>query len=139
MNKPTAFILGLAFTMYDTYCESVGGKAFNGDPLPPANEFFADETKTKQSKAWLDAAEAASIYSGSVPPTDPTETFMDRLIKEHKELEDRHEKLLSFLIRDNAKEIVGVVQHELMTEQSNHMNQYRNTLEKRIDDLKTKN
>lgn len=46
----------LAHRMYDLYCKEVGGKAFNGDPLPSAKEFFADETKTKQSSAWLAVA-----------------------------------------------------------------------------------
>jgi hypothetical protein len=51
--------LTLASKMYDAYCEEVGGKAFNGDPLPKAIEFFADPTKTKQSNAWLIAADTA--------------------------------------------------------------------------------
>ena len=49
----------LAHKMYDTYCASVGGKAFNGDPLPLAVEFFADETKQKQANAWRDTAQVA--------------------------------------------------------------------------------
>lgn len=67
MDKPTAFILGLAMAMYDTYCESVGGKAFNGDPLPNSSEFFNDPTKQKQAKGWLDAAKAAAEYAGELP------------------------------------------------------------------------
>ena len=46
----------LAKLMYDGYCEAVGGKAFNGDPLPKSNEFFEDETKQKQANAWIKAA-----------------------------------------------------------------------------------
>ncbi len=37
---------------YDNYCAAVGGKAFNGDPLPPASEFFEDPAKTKQANAY---------------------------------------------------------------------------------------
>ena len=51
--------LTLAKNMYTAYCEKVGGVAFNGDPLPTADEFFTDETKTKQSNAWLAAADVA--------------------------------------------------------------------------------
>lgn len=51
--------LELAYIMYDTYCEAVGGKAFNGDPLPGSKEFFSDESKSKQSKAWIATAEVA--------------------------------------------------------------------------------
>jgi hypothetical protein len=49
----------LAHKMYDDYCEAVGGKAFNGDPLPKSQEFFSDPNKTKQSNAWIVAAETA--------------------------------------------------------------------------------
>ncbi len=49
----------LAHKMYDDYSEAVGGKAFNGDPLPKSEEFFNDPTKTKQSGAWIVAAETA--------------------------------------------------------------------------------
>lgn len=45
--------------MYDAYCEKVGGKAFNGDPLPKSEEFFADKTKEKQVNAWISAADVA--------------------------------------------------------------------------------
>jgi hypothetical protein len=45
--------------LYTVYCQSVGGKAFNGDPLPSWGEFVTDPTKEKQSKAWLDTADAA--------------------------------------------------------------------------------
>lgn len=49
----------LAKTMYTAYCAAVGNKAWNGDPLPTWDEFYADETKTKQVEAWLAAADAA--------------------------------------------------------------------------------
>jgi len=49
----------LAYKMYDNYCEVVGGKAFNGDPLPKSDEFFNDPNKTKQSNAWIVAAQTA--------------------------------------------------------------------------------
>lgn len=46
----------LAHKMYDKYCASVGGVAFNGDKLPDSREFFADQIKSKQANAWRDAA-----------------------------------------------------------------------------------
>tara|TARA_R110000765_G_scaffold320270_3_gene412276 strand:+ start:518 stop:700 length:183 start_codon:yes stop_codon:yes gene_type:complete len=49
----------IAKELYSSYCEAVGGVAYNGDPLPTADDFFADESKTKQSNAWLVAAERA--------------------------------------------------------------------------------
>lgn len=52
----------LAKTMYTVYCENVGGKAFNGDNLPSAEEFFNDETKTKQANAWRETAKAATRF-----------------------------------------------------------------------------
>lgn len=46
----------LAKKIYTTYCEAVGGKAYNGDPLPDAETFFNDPTKEKQANAWRLAA-----------------------------------------------------------------------------------
>ena len=43
----------IAKQLYTTYCEAVGGKAFNGDPLPDWETFSSDETKKKQSNAWI--------------------------------------------------------------------------------------
>lgn len=45
----------LAKKVYDTYCKAVGGKAFNGDPLPHSSEFFNDPTKERQANAWRKA------------------------------------------------------------------------------------
>ena len=52
----------LAHLMYDEYCKAVGGKAFNGDVLPHSEEFFIDDTKTRQADAWRAAASAAIDY-----------------------------------------------------------------------------
>lgn len=49
----------LARLMYDDYCRAVGGKAFNGDPLPKSEEFFGDLSKVKQANAWRVVAETA--------------------------------------------------------------------------------
>lgn len=49
----------VAERLYTVYCQAVGGKAFNGDPLPSWDEFINDQTKEKQSTAWLKTAEAA--------------------------------------------------------------------------------
>lgn len=51
--------LAVAGKLYDTYCEAVGGKAFNGDPLPAWEDFRADTEKTPQSDAWMVVAEHA--------------------------------------------------------------------------------
>lgn len=52
----------LAKKMYDAYCEAVGGKAFNGDPLPTSQEFFSDPNKQKQAEDWQKAAEVAEAH-----------------------------------------------------------------------------
>ena len=49
----------VAKDLYETYCEAVGGVAFNGDPLPSWEEFSQDPNKTKQSNAWLVTADRA--------------------------------------------------------------------------------
>lgn len=43
----------VAGTLYEVYCAAVGGKAFNGDPLPKWAEFRTDPAKRKQSDAWV--------------------------------------------------------------------------------------
>ena len=49
----------IAEQLYIAYCQAVGGKAFNGDPLPDWETFYTDETKEKQANAWLAAADRA--------------------------------------------------------------------------------
>lgn len=44
---------------YDAYCVAVGGKAFNGDPLPTWEDFATDPAKEKQAEGWRDATRAA--------------------------------------------------------------------------------
>lgn len=46
----------IAKDLYTTYCEAVGGVAFNNDPLPTWEEFRADTSKQKQSDAWVQVA-----------------------------------------------------------------------------------
>lgn len=49
----------VAEALYTTYCEAVGGVAFNGDPLPDWKTFSDDGEKVKQANAWLAAADRA--------------------------------------------------------------------------------
>lgn len=56
VDKHTICYAGL---LYETYCEAVGGVAFNGDPLPKWEEFSRDASKTKQSDAWIAVAKKA--------------------------------------------------------------------------------
>lgn len=49
----------IARDMYTTYTNAVSGRAFNGDPLPAADEFFGDSTKQKQANAWRAVAKNA--------------------------------------------------------------------------------
>jgi len=50
----------LAGELYMTYCKEVGGFAYNGDPLPDWATFRADESKKKQSDAWVSVAGVAT-------------------------------------------------------------------------------
>ncbi len=52
----------LAGTLYETYCESVGGKAYNGDDLPSWADFSADDNKICQANAWRKVAATASLH-----------------------------------------------------------------------------
>lgn len=49
----------LAIKLYDVYTAAVGGKSWNGQPLPSGAEFFADPTKATQQAGWLAVAKAA--------------------------------------------------------------------------------
>lgn len=48
----------LAAGLYSVYCQAVGGKAYDGKPLPTAEEFFNDPTKQTQAQAWVKVANA---------------------------------------------------------------------------------
>ena len=41
-----------AVELYDVYKAAVGGKAYDGRPLPSGAEFMSDPTKQKQADAW---------------------------------------------------------------------------------------
>ena len=56
-----AFIERRAVRMYDVYCAAVGGKAYDGRPLPTGAEFFADAGKQKQADAWRAVARMVSV------------------------------------------------------------------------------
>ena len=49
----------LAIELYDVYTAAVGGKAWDGRPLPCGQEFMSDPTKQKQSDGWRAVAEHA--------------------------------------------------------------------------------
>lgn len=58
MNTPPneADIESLTAKLYAVYCDAVGGKAFNGDPLPNWTDFATDIKKIKQAEAWRKVA-----------------------------------------------------------------------------------
>jgi hypothetical protein len=56
----------LAARLYTTYCQAVGGKAFNGDPLPAWEVFVRDEWKQLQAEGWRAVArEAGSLIAAA--------------------------------------------------------------------------
>jgi len=57
--KRKAKIEQIAGELYGAYCESVGGKAWNNDPLPNWETFALDLTKRKQSDGYRAMAEKA--------------------------------------------------------------------------------
>lgn len=42
--------------LYRAYCRGVGGVSWDGKPLPDADEFFADESKSKQADGWREVS-----------------------------------------------------------------------------------
>ncbi len=49
----------LANDLYTHYCQMVGGKAWNGDPLPTWEQFYSSNEKRVQSHAWVCVAARA--------------------------------------------------------------------------------
>ena len=58
-----------AIELYDIYTAAVGGKAWDGKPLPCGKDFLADPTKQKQADGWR--AVAAHVCDTAVPSTPP--------------------------------------------------------------------
>ncbi len=56
----------MAGELYTIYCQAMGGKAFNGDPLPNWEKFRADEKKKVQSDAWMTCARHAIASAAAV-------------------------------------------------------------------------
>lgn len=68
-NSPAKLAaISAAAVLYAEYCKSVGGKAFNGDPLPTWDEFFADEAKSKQVEAWIAVGAIAALTPDRLVP-----------------------------------------------------------------------
>jgi hypothetical protein len=52
-------LVEFAGELYTTYCESVGGKAHDGQPLPSWEVFKNDPLKLRQYNAWIATAHQA--------------------------------------------------------------------------------
>lgn len=63
VSEQMAAMLGkvLGKTAWDTYKDTVGGKAFNGDPLPTWEEMEKDPAKTQIVCAWQASALAVAV------------------------------------------------------------------------------
>lgn len=53
--------MALAGLMYTAYCVAVGGKAYDGKPLPPWPEFSTDPAKKTQTLGWMAAARVVRV------------------------------------------------------------------------------
>lgn len=101
--------------LYSAYCAAVGGKAYNGQPLPSAQEFWDDPTKTAQAKAWEAVAEKA--MKGKLPETEEArDALFKELLEDHvtlhgTELLEKYCPRLGGL----AKLIAGAVAGALVT------------------------
>jgi len=52
-------VIELASKLYEEYCETVGGVAFNGDLLPHWSEFCMRKGSYKQVEGWIAVANLA--------------------------------------------------------------------------------
>ena len=66
----------------------------------------------------------------------PIETPLDRIHIEHNELQEKYNKLVLFLGRKDAEDVVGYMQFALMEEQRVQMKDYLLTLRTRIELMK---
>jgi hypothetical protein len=80
---------------------------------------------------------AKKYFDDNLEPAEPaTETFMDRLIRERDELQDKLTKLESFLAnKTKAIEISGMEQYNLLIKQVDVMYDYLAILNERINKL----
>lgn len=60
-----------AIELYDIYTAAVGGKAWNGDPLPCGKDFMSDPTKQKQADGWRAVAAHVCEEDGATTPAEP--------------------------------------------------------------------
>lgn len=60
-----------AIELYDIYTAAVGGKAWNGDPLPCGKHFMSDPTKQKQADGWRAVAAHVCEEEGATTPAEP--------------------------------------------------------------------
>ncbi len=60
-----------AIELYDIYTAAVGGKAWNGDPLPCGKDFMSDPTKQKQADGWRAVAAHVCEEEGATTPAEP--------------------------------------------------------------------
>lgn len=91
MPKPID-LNAIAQRLYEVYCQSVGGKAFNGDALPTWEVFSADPGKQLQADAWRSVAanidHAKSIGEANAERDPIAETKLLR-----KEIRDLYQTL----------------------------------------------
>lgn len=59
----------IAIELYDTYCAAVGGRAWDGKPLPTGQQFFADPAKQVQAEGWRAVAKRATALVSAVKET----------------------------------------------------------------------
>lgn len=60
-----------AIELYDIYTAAVGGKAWDGKPLPCGKDFMSDPTKQKQADGWRAVAAHVCEEEGATTPAEP--------------------------------------------------------------------
>ena len=134
VKRPTAGSIEseIASHLYETYCKSVGGKAFNGDPLPSWTDFSQDPSKQKQVSAWMDVAIEAAVTMASYPHV--AITWQKRLQRELDETTSKVAKLSRFIDSPKFKTL-SENQQRLQRRQLSIMASLADVLHQRIVDL----
>ena len=107
LEGETEFTNRIAGICYDNYCARVGGKAFNGDPLPNWEEFSSDPEKQIQANAWrgvgIDAEEIVCDQFDKERPSGP----ISDMANENNKLK-KHVASLEGEVRDLRNQRDGV-------------------------------
>lgn len=126
--------------IYTEYCRQVGGKAFNGDPLPDWDKFTADPAKSRQVNAWRAAASEVTlhfIFTDWAEPMLKGENYQDRVRDEKHALDEKISALTALTESSGAFQNLPMDERARLLDQQAAMLTYSSVLGDRIANFKS--